>query len=222
MCHPLSCLNPLCHNQKEMTTVTEECHVSEAYHVCHRWHTQCESFPWWAWKLWLWRTQPGASMTATMWETSCLSETTSTCQVLQGRTHCVATTMKGTASKPFKSNTVASSLLSYVLMWHSSGLEFDSPACQTRTIVTWGLWPKRQQRSRAVPASCGKGFTACWLDRHMRPLQRAEFCRSLGQTLWVSLAPSCISHLINYSDTDMGEPSPSVLHIFNRRHLYEL
>lgn len=39
-------------------------------------------------------------MTATVWETSCLSKTTSTCQVLQGRTHCVATMMKGKASKP--------------------------------------------------------------------------------------------------------------------------
>lgn len=176
--------------------------VTEAIRVCHRWHTQCESFSCWAWKLWLWQTQRGGSTAATTSETSCSLRITSTCQVLPGRTRCVGTMMTGTAQKPredYESKTCAPAtpvsrqlLLCPIHSCNASpGLEFDSLACRMRMIVTWGLWPSKRQKSRAATASCRKGFTACWLDRHMRPLQSAEPCRCWGPTLWVSTAPSC-------------------------------
>ncbi len=65
-----------------------------------RWRTRCESSSCWVWKLWLWQTQQGDSMAATMWGTSCSLRITSTCQVLQGRTHCVGTMTTGTAQTP--------------------------------------------------------------------------------------------------------------------------
>lgn len=167
--------------------------VSKTCHVCHRWHTQCGCSSCWEWKLWLWRTQRGGSMAASVLEISCSLRITLTCQDLLGRTHCVGTMMTGTAQElreVCESKAVQLLPCPTLSCNINPGLEFDSPACRMRTIVTWGLWPSKQQRSRAVTASCRKGFTACCPDQHMRLLLNAKPCRHWGQMLWVSTVPS--------------------------------
>lgn len=166
--------------------------VSEALHVClFRWLTQCVCSSCWEWKLWLWQMQQGDSMTATVWETSCSLRITSTCQALQGRARCVDAMMRGAAQTPKQNDeswrfTLLTFVFSKVFLYVSPGLENDFLACRMRMTVSWGNWPRKRQRSRAATASCRKGFTACWLGRHTRRLQKADSCRCQGLMLWVS------------------------------------
>lgn len=78
-------------------------------------------------------------MAASVLEISCSLRITLTCQDLLGRTHCVGTMMTGTAQElreVCESKAVQLLPCPTLSCNINPGLEFDSPACRMRTIVT--------------------------------------------------------------------------------------